>query len=149
MVFLSLGMAATAAFAALPPDFSKEFDRLFLSTEPMRYQDNGHFLALIEPSLLSEQERDLVREKLKAFLTASVLPGYSREYAPDSIHTGVASEMAFLRLDAIDLLAKVGRNTDISFLEELVNKAAEPGAPREHPLFKKRCEEAIKTIIFQ
>ena len=139
------------ASAALPPDFEKEFDRHFLSTEPMRYQDNDHLLGLIEPSLLSEQERDLVREKLKAFLLSSE-PGehwIERTFAPDSRHTGIAGELAFLRLDAVDLLGKIGRTKDIPFIEELVHQAAQADFPREHPSFKERCEEAIKNIIFQ
>lgn len=134
------------ASATLPPDFTKEFDRLFLSTEPLRYQENTRFLDLIELERLSEAERSLLRERLISFLHASGPDGFlsHREIAPDSLHTGVASEFATLRLRTVDLLGEIGEQPDLSFLESLCKKGLKP--PGEHPLFKGRCKKAMKSI---
>jgi hypothetical protein len=123
---------------SLSPDFSAEFDRLFLSQEPLRYQDNVAFLKSIPAAELSPAERDLVKTKLKEFLSAKI---ENREYAPDSEHTGLASEIAFLRLQALQLLAKVGTKRDIEFIHNL-----DQNPEREHPVFAAECEKAIEKL---
>jgi hypothetical protein len=124
--------------SALGPDFSTEFDRLFLSAEPLRYQDNVAFLEAIRLEELSTAEKDLVRTKLKQFLA---IENQNREYAPDSEHTGVASEIAFLRLQAIQVLAEVGTREDVEFIQDLVNNPE-----GEHPLFEEECNKAIEKL---
>lgn len=109
-------------------DFSTEFDRLFLSNEPLRYQDNVAFLDAIPVEELRAAEKDLLKTKLKQFLS---LKNQDREYAPDSVHTGVASEIAFLRLQAVQVLAKVGTKKDVEFIQNLLNNI-----DGEHPLFE-------------
>lgn len=109
-------------------DFSTEFDRLFLSNEPLRYQDNVAFLDAIPVEELRAAEKDLLKTKLKQFLS---LKNQDREYAPDSVHTGVASEIAFLRLQAVQVLAEVGTKKDVEFIQNLLNNI-----DGEHPLFE-------------
>jgi len=120
----------------LQSDFSTEFDRLFLSNEPLRYQDNVAFLDAIPVEELRAAEKDLLKTKLKQFLT---LENQDREYAPDSVHTGVASEIAFLRLQAIQVLGEIGTREDVKFIQNLLNNLNE-----EHPLFEAECEKAIE-----
>ncbi len=122
----------------LRSDFSTEFDRLFLSNEPLRYQDNFGFLEAIRLEELSIAEKDLIKTKLKQFLS---IEDQNREYAPDSEHTGVASEIAFLRLQAIQVLAEVGTRNEIEFIHNLVNNPE-----REHPLFEDECKKAIEKL---
>jgi hypothetical protein len=122
----------------LSPDFSVEFDRIFLSQKPLRYQDNVAFLKTIQPTELSPVEKNLVKTKLKEFLSAKI---ENREYAPDSEHTGVASEIAFLRLQTLQILAKVGTKQDIEFIHTL-NKNPEG----EHPVFAAESEKAIEKL---
>jgi len=121
----------------MPPEFEAEFDRLFLSQEPFRYQDNVQFLESILELELNPGERERVRAKLKQFLTADLIP---RPYAPDSIHTGVASEVAFLRLQAVQVLAEIGTKEDAEFIRYL-DKESE-----EHPLFDDECQQAIEKL---
>ena len=124
--------------STLGSDFSTEFDRLFLSNEPLRYQDNVAFLEAIRLEELGTAEKDLIRTKLKQFLS---MENQNREYAPDSEHTGVASEVAFLRLQAIQILAKVGTRQDVEFIQNLANNPA-----REHLLFEDECHKAIEKL---
>lgn len=124
--------------STLRPDFLTEFDRLFLSNEPLRYQDNVAFLDAICSEELSFEEKDLVKTKLKQFLSINI---QNREYAPDSIHTGVASEVAFLRLQAVQLLAEVGTKQEVEFIQNLRNNPE-----REHPLFDDECKKAIEKL---
>ena len=140
----AVGLAACAQQSAppqvnpgLPPDFSVEFDRLFLSQEPLRYQDNKGLLASIQKAKLNPKERELVRVKLKEFLSAKPKP---RPYAPNSMHTGVASEISFLRLQALQILAKIGTKEDAAFIRHLDARAD------EHPLFDEETKEAIKRL---
>jgi hypothetical protein len=114
-----------------------EFDRLFLSQEPLRYQDNRGFLASIQKAKLNPKERELVSAKLREFLYAKPKP---RPYAPDSMHTGVASEIAFLRLQALQVLAEIGTKKDAAFLRHL------DAIADEHPLFGEERKEAIKRL---
>jgi hypothetical protein len=122
----------------LNPDFSNEFDRLFLSDETLRYQDNLAFLEAIPLEDLNSDEIDLVRIKLKAFL---LLENQNRPYAPDSIHTGVASEIAFLRLYAVQVLGEIGTREDAEFIRNLT---LQPEG--EHPLFQEECDKAIENL---
>lgn len=122
----------------LQPDFSAEFDRLFLSNEPLRYQDNVAFLNAIPVEELSAAEKDLLKTKLKLFLS---LENQNRDYALDSVHTGVASEIAFLRLQAVRVLAEVGTREDVEFIQNLVSYPE-----GEHPLFEEECKKAIEKI---
>ncbi len=122
----------------LRSDFSTEFDRLFLSNEPLRYQDNVAFLDAIPVEELRAVEKDLLKTKLKQFLS---LKNQDREYAPDSEHTGVASEIAFLRLEAIQVLAEVGTKKDVEFIQNLLNNI-----DGEHPLFEAECKKAIEKL---
>jgi HEAT repeat protein len=119
-------------------DFSTDFDRLFLSNEPLRYQDNVAFLEDIPIEELNTEEKELVRTKIIQFLS---LENHNREYAPDSIHTGVASEIAFLRLQAIQILAEVGTMDDIEFIRNLADDLE-----GEHPLFQVECKKAIQNL---
>ena len=141
---LAVGLAACAQQSArpevrpgLPPDFSAEFDRLFLSQQPLRYQDNERFLASVQEAKVSPKERELVRAKLKEFLSAEVSP---RPYAPNSRPTGVASEIAFLRLQALRVLAEIGTKEDAAFVRHLDARAD------EHPLFGEESRAAIKRL---
>ena len=129
---------ADRAAQALSPEFESEFDRLFLSREPFRYQDNVQFLLAIENRKLNPDQRVLVRGRLKAFLSAKP---QRRPYAADSDHTGVASEASFLRLQAVQLLAKIGEKEDAAFL-----RGIDPKAEDEHPVFGDACRSAIKEL---
>ncbi len=122
----------------LGADFSTEFERMFLSNEPLRYQDNVAFLKAISVEELSSAEKVLLKTKLKQFLS---LQNYSRDYAPDSELTGVASGIAFLRLQAIQVLAEVGTREDIEFIQNLVSNPE-----GEHPLFEEECKKAIEKL---
>ena len=124
--------------SVLRSDFSTEFDRLFLSNEPLRYQDNVAFLDTIRLEELNTAEKNLIKTKLKQFLS---IENQNREYAPDSEHTGVASEIAFLRLQAIQVLAEVGTRTDVEFIYNLVNNPE-----REHLLFEDECKKVIEKL---
>ena len=124
--------------STLRSDFSTEFDRLFLFDEPLRYQDNVAFLDAIPVEELSTAEKDLLKTKLKLFLS---LQNQNREYAPDSQLTGVASGIAFLRLQAVQLLAEVGISEDIEFIHNLVSNPE-----GEHPLFEEECKKAIEKL---
>jgi hypothetical protein len=130
--------SATESYSTLGDDFTLEFDRLFLSDEPLRYQDNVAFLEAIRLEDLSFIERDVVRSKLKMFLS---IENQDRKYAPDSQHTGVASEIAFLRLQAVQLLAQVGTWEDVEFIQALLSHP-----DGEHPLFEDECMKAIEKL---
>lgn len=123
---------------SLMPKFEAEFDRLFLSQEPLRYQDNVQFLSSIQKGQLSPEELELVRVKLRAFLSATPK---TRPYAPDSEHTGISSEMSFLRLQAVQVLAETGTKGDAAFIRGLDAKAE-----AEHPVFDEECQRAIKIL---
>ena len=122
----------------LRTDFETEFDRLFLSNEPLRYQDNVAFLEAIEVGELDLTEKELIRTKLKQFLSMQL---QDRDYAPDSVHTGVASEIAFLRLQAVQLLRQVGTGEDVEFVRLLLDDLM-----AEHPLFEEECLLTIETL---
>ncbi|UCD53054.1 MAG: hypothetical protein JSW27_10515 [Phycisphaerales bacterium] len=122
----------------LKPDFSAEFDRLFLSQEPFRYQDNVRFLSSIQNASFGLPDKELVRAKLRQFLSNQI---EERPYAPDSDHTGVASEMAFLRLQSVQILADIGTAEDAVFIRGLTTESRE-----EHPLFRKECQEAMEKL---
>ena len=119
-------------------EFESEFDRLFLSQEPLRYQDNVQFLSAIRKAKLNPKELELVRTKLKGFLSAEPT---TRPYAPDSDHTGVASEISFLRLQAVQLLGEIGTEADATFIRGLGSKAES-----EHPVFDEECRKAVKAL---
>ena len=148
ILFVLLGLIGCTEQCQQPPspkinntirsDFSTEFDRLFLSNELLRYQDNVAFLEAIRLEALSTAEKDLVKTKLKQFLS---IENQNREYAPDSEHTGVASEIAFLRLQAIQVLAEVGTRRDVEFIHSLSNNPE-----GEHPLFEDECKKAIGKL---
>jgi len=124
--------------STLRTDFSTEFDRLFLSNEPLRYQDNVALLEAISIEELNIEEKKLIKAKIKQFLS---IENQQREYTPDSQHTGVASEMAFLRLQAIQLLAEVGTSADVEFISKIIKNPE-----GEHPLFEEECIKAIEKI---
>ena len=130
--------AALRVGPALDPDFPAEFARLFLSREPLRYQDNVALLDSIPVAGLSPAETDLVRAKLRQFLSARI---EDRPYASDSHHTGVASEIAFLRLQAVQVLAEIGTQKDIEFIQTL-----DKYPDGEHPLFDEQCRKAIEKL---
>lgn len=119
-------------------DFSTEFDMLFLSNEPLRYQDNVAFLDAIPVEELSSPEKDLLKTKLKLFLS---LQNQNRDYAPDSELTGVASGIAFLRLQAVQVLGEVGSREDVEFIQNL-----ETNPEGEHPLFETECKKIIENL---
>jgi len=122
----------------LGSDFSTEFDRLFLSNEPLRYQDNVAFLEAVRLDELSIAEKDLLKTKLKHFLS---IENPNSEYAADSEHTGVASEIAFLRLRSVQVLAEIGTRMNVEFIIKLGHNPE-----REHPLFAEECKKAIETL---
>lgn len=122
----------------LRSDFSTEFDRLFLSNEPLRYQDNVAFLDTIPVEELSAAEKDLLKTKLKLFLSHK---NQDREYAPDSELTGVASGIAFLRLQAVQVLGEIGTREDVEFIQNL-----QTNPEGEHPLFETECKKTIEKL---
>jgi len=136
--FLALIGCSQKSNSTLRSDFSTEFDRLFLSNEPLRYQDNVAFLDAIPVEELSSSEKDLLKTKLIQFLS---LQNHNRDYAPDSVLTGVASEIGFLRLQAVQVLGEVGTSEDVEFIQNLVSNPE-----GEHPLFEEECKKAIEKL---
>ncbi|MFH1360908.1 MAG: hypothetical protein ABIJ41_07775 [Candidatus Omnitrophota bacterium] len=143
-------MIPSTAFAGdgLPRSFSEDFDRLFLSKEPVLYCDNFRLLREVpESEGLSKAERDLLRQKLKTFLLASQSQerASSRDYVftSDCTPPGVASPIAFLRLESVSLLGRVGEKGDIPFIESLDQG---PDNGFNHPFFKDECRKAIENI---
>ena len=126
--------------ASLQPDFAQEFDRLFFSLEPLCYNKSSALIANVPRKGLSEEERDLVRDKLRKFLWATPT---NRRYDYSCGMTGVASPEAFLALDAIDLLAEIGTRDDAGFIRSL--RSMLRFTP--HPLFDSRCEEAVHKLM--
>ncbi len=144
VILLILAMVLTGCakskteFSVLPEDFAHRFDRLFLSEEPLRYQDNAALLKAIKIEQLSQSEKKIIRIKIKKFLSS----GYkNRGYTKDSHLTGVASPYAFLRLQSIQLLGEIGEKEDINYIESLREKS-----DTEHPLFKEERNKAIEII---
>lgn len=136
--FLALIGCSQKSNSTLRSDFSTEFDRLFLSNEPLRYQDNVAFLDAIPVEEISSSEKDLLKTKLIQFLS---LQNHNRDYAPDSVLTGVASEIGFLRLQAVQVLGEVGTSEDVEFIQNLVSNPE-----GEHPLFEEECKKAIEKL---
>ncbi len=148
ILFVLLGLIGCTQKSQKPPspktiitlgsDFSTKFDMLFLSNDPLRYQDNVAFLEAIRLEELGAAEKDLLKTKLKLFLS---IENQNREYALDSQHTGVASEIAFLRLQAVQILGEVGTREDIEFINNLINCPE-----REHPLFEDECVKTVEKL---
>lgn len=124
--------------AALPADFISSFDRLFLSRESLRYQDNVVLLNAIHPENLTNHEKEIVREKLKKFLSFNY---DGRGYAKDCYQTGVADPLAFLRLECVKILAHVGEKEDVVFIRQLDKRRGV-----NHPSFAEECEKAMKEL---
>ena len=122
----------------LRPDFSEEFDRLFLSEEPLRYQDNVQFLSFVRDAPLHQKEKAVVGAKLKRFLSSG---SQDRPYAPDTQVTGVASPLAFLRLQAVQMLSEIGTREDAAFILSLDTQSRE-----EHPSFDEECQKAVEKL---
>jgi len=129
---------AYAPSSDLPADFVERFDRMFLSSEPLRYQDNVALLDSIDAERLSALDRETVRSKLKSFLSARDV---NRGYADDCMQTGVADPFAFLRLQSVRVLARVGAAEDVPFLRGL-----DTSRDAEHPLFKEEVQKAIELL---
>jgi hypothetical protein len=125
--------------SSLGPEFESQFDRLFLSQEPLRYQDNVQFLSSIQKGKLNPKEIDLVRSRLKAFLQSNQS---GRKYAPDSELTGRAPPLAFLKVKSVFLLGNIGTQADIPFIENLDDNAS--GFPPD--AFKRARREAVDKI---
>ncbi len=123
---------------SLSPDFATQFDKLFLSQEPLRYQDNVEFLSSIQEAKLNPKEIELVRAKLKEFLSTKPK---ARPYASDSEHTGISSEISFLRLQSVQIIAEIGTREDAGFI-----RAIDPKGWDEHPVFEEECQKAIKIL---
>jgi len=124
--------------AALPPDFISSFDRLFLSRKPLRYQDNVVLLNAIQPENLTNHEKEIVRKKLKKFLSFNYA---GRGFAKDCYQTGVADPFAFLRLECVKILAHVGKKEDAVFIRQLDKRRGV-----NHPSFAEICEKAMKEL---
>jgi hypothetical protein len=124
--------------SGLPVDFVERFDRMFLSSEPLRYQDNVALLDSIDTERLSALDRETVRSKLKSFLSVRDI---DRGYADDCAQTGVADPLAFLRLRSVQILARVGSMDDVPFLRGL-----DTLRDAEHPLFEEECKKAIAAL---
>jgi hypothetical protein len=124
--------------AALPADFISSFDRLFLSPEPLRYQDNVVLLNAIHPENLTDHEKEIVRENLKKFLSFNY---DGRGYAKDCYQTGIADPFAFLRLKCVKILSHIGKKEDAAFIRQLYKRRGV-----NHPLFGEECEKAIKEL---
>lgn len=122
----------------LDPNFSEEFDRLFLSRAPLRYQDNVRFLSSVRQAQLSREEKAVIRAKLRRFLFSG---SRDRPYAPDTQVTGVASPLAFLRLQAVEMLSEIGTKEDAGFIRNLNNQSND-----EHPLFDEECQKAVEKL---
>jgi len=63
-----------------------------------------------------------------------------RTYAPDSTHTGVASEVAFLRIQVVQVLGEIGTQEDTPFIRNLDKRSD------EHPTFDEECLKAIEKL---
>lgn len=129
---------ADAPASDLPADFVERFDRMFLSSEPLRYQDNVALLNSIDAERLSVPERETVRLRLRSFLSAG---NVGRDYADDCVQTGVADPFAFLRLGSVQILARVGTREDVEFIRGLDTRRE-----TEHPLFEEECARAIAEL---
>lgn len=55
--------------------------------------------------------------------------------------TGIASPIAFLRLQSVRLLSEVGTKRDIDFVQNL-----DKNLEKEHPVFDEECEKAIEKL---
>jgi hypothetical protein len=55
--------------------------------------------------------------------------------------TGIASPIAFLRLQLVRLLSEVGTKRDIDFVQNL-----DKNLEKEHPVFDEQCEKAIEKL---
>lgn len=122
----------------LPEKFVELFDDLFLSSKPLRYQDNTSLLDSVQLEKLRSEEQEILRTKLKEFLSYD---NSGRGYTDDCYQTGVADPFAFLRLDCLIMLGKVGSKADVEFIQQL-NK----GRGSEHPLFVKECERVTEEL---
>ncbi|MCX6826440.1 MAG: hypothetical protein NTV06_04110 [candidate division Zixibacteria bacterium] len=145
ILFLLFANQLAVAETSLPDNFEADFNRLFLSTEPLRFQDNIALLDKIEAAIpnLSQDEQDLVRGKSRRYLLVSQ-PGefaISRVYAPDCLQTGVAAPVAFLRLTAVDMLGKIGNEDDADFINNL-----DKNKNFNHPYFEEICKKAVNYI---
>ena len=125
-------------FNTLPTDFVYRFDMLFLSEEPLRYQDNVALLKAINIEQLNLSERKIIRIKLRKFLSHGC---ENRSYTKNSYLTGVASPCAFLRLESIQLLGDIGEKEDISFIESLWKQHK-----GDHSVFEENCNKAIEKL---
>jgi hypothetical protein len=56
------------------------------------------------------------------------------------MHTGVASEIASLRLQALQVLAEIGTKENAAFLRHLNTGA------HNRPLFDEQCQEAMQSL---
>jgi len=70
-------------------------------------------LNAIYPENLTNHEKEIVREKLKKYLSFNY---DGRGYAKDCYQTGVADPFAFLRLECVNILAHVGKKEDAVFI---------------------------------
>jgi hypothetical protein len=125
--------------SGLPEGFARRFDRLFLSTEPVRYRDNVKLLAAVDVKRLNAAETGLLRSKLRSFLTSDQS---TRKDAPGSDMPGRAPSLAFLRVKAVGLFGQVGTKEDVGFLRGLDAKAS--GYPPA--AFTRVCKNAVTAI---
>ena len=124
--------------SALDPAFETQFDPLFLSTQPLRYQAARALLDSVEHEHYAAPDRERLVARMERFLAQ---PPAARATAADSAATGVASETALLRLQALRLIARFGRRDDMPFVRDLA------AHPSEHPYFEQQRAEAIRDLL--
>jgi hypothetical protein len=120
------------------------FDGLFLTDEPLRYQDCHSLLSWLDrESRLDAKERLTVCAKLRTFLNRKT----ARPLAPDCQLTGLAAPEAILRAYAARLLGKYGTVDDIPFLQEVakIDQSTLPDGLR-YEVTRTECEDSIKRI---
>ena len=128
---------APVALSTLDAGFEAQFDPMFLSQQPLRYQDARALLDALEAKHFAPAESSRVAARMKRYLA---LPPTQRAAAADSTATGVATETAMLRLQALRLVAQFGTPEDIPFVRDLA------AHPREHPYFEQQRAEALRDL---
>jgi len=127
-----------------PAGFTKDFNRLFLSDTPLRYDDSHSFLSWLDhEARMSEADHRVVCSHLKQFLKRTT----PREIDPRGSETGVAPPEAVLRAYAVGLLGKFGAVEDIPFLKSLgdLNQATLPEELR-YPSWDTICADGVRSI---
>lgn len=122
----------------LPTQFEGTFDKLFLSKEPLHYQNNDALLRAIDLDKITQMERSVLRVKLCAFLSSDQK---GRSYTPDCTVFGVAGPIEVLRFHSVTMLGQIGQSEDIDCI-----RGAMQARSFEHPGFRTACSNALEMI---